>query len=287
MYNLLKRLKPTTVKALSTTAAVVLEHDNNRGRAVVQNLDGAITIYVGDSSVTSAGGGIKLLPGETWEYIGRGKLWAVAASGTPNVGITIETTMANPVSKLVQATVTATDAPGMVALRNNRRFRVTVQNLHVSESVRVGDATISNGSGGVVVGPGKTAVFHGIDAVWAVCDGTNEVQTVTVDGSPTGGTFDLTYAGETATVAYNVSAAALKSALEGLSTIGSGNVDVSKASNVYTVTFKGGLANTNVALMTADGANLTGGTSPDVTVANGTQGASGTASLSVVSELLR
>lgn len=286
MYNLLKRLKPTTTKALSTTAAVILDHDNNRGRAVVQNLDAAITVYVGSGDITASGGGVKLLPGATWEYIGRGKLWAVAASGTPSVGLTVETTMANPVSRFVQESKTATDAPSQVAARNNRRHRVTVQNLHASESVRVGTA-LTPSSGGVVIAPNAFAVFHGVDAVWAVCDGTNEVQTITVNGAPTGGTFDVSYGGQTATVAYSATAAALKSALETLSSIGAGNVDVSKASNVYTVTFKGALANANVAAMTVDSTGLTGGTSPTVAVATGTQGASGTAALSVVSELLR
>lgn len=41
-----------------------------------------------------------------------------------------------------------------------------------------------------------------------------------------GGTFPLTFGGQTAVVAWNVSATALKSALEGLSSVGAGNVGV-------------------------------------------------------------
>ncbi len=104
--------------------------------------------------------------------------------------------------------------------------------------------------------------------------GTNEVQTVTISGSPTGGTFTLTYAGQTtAGIAYNAAATAVQSALAALSTVGTGNVAVTgSAGGPYTVTFQGALAHTNVAAMTASAASLTGG-SPSIAVATGTGGA--------------
>jgi hypothetical protein len=109
----------------------------------------------------------------------------------------------------------------------------------------------------------------------AVVDGlSNEVQTVTITGGPTGGTFTLTYSGQTtAGIAYNATAAAVKSALQALSTVGNGNVSVSgSAGGPYTVTFQGDLAGVNAAAMTASGAGLTGGTSPAVNVATSTAG---------------
>jgi hypothetical protein len=108
-----------------------------------------------------------------------------------------------------------------------------------------------------------------------VADGaTNEVQLVTVTGSPTGGTFTLSYAGQTtAGIAYNASAAAVQSALTALSTIGSGNVGVTgSAGGPYTVTFKGDLSGMDAAQLTASGASLTGGTSPAVNAATSTTG---------------
>src|SRR3954465_8763162 len=52
--------------------------------------------------------------------------------------------------------------------------------------------------------------------------GTNEVQTITVTGTPTGGTFTLTYSTQTtAAIAYNATAAAVQTALEALSNIAS------------------------------------------------------------------
>ncbi len=68
----------------------------------------------------------------------------------------------------------------------------------------------------------------------------NEIQNVTVDAS--GGTFALDFAGvSTGPLAYNISAADLQSQLEALATIGVGNVDVTKADNVYIVRFQGDL----------------------------------------------
>lgn len=96
--------------------------------------------------------------------------------------------------------------------------------------------------------------------------GVAEVQTVTITGAPTGGTFTLTLDGETtAAIAYNASAATVQAAIEALSNVDSVTVT---GSGPYVVTFGG---NANVPQMTAT-ASLTGGTSPNVTVATTTGG---------------
>lgn len=109
-----------------------------------------------------------------------------------------------------------------------------------------------------------------------VADGkSNETQTATVTGSPTGGTFTLTYAGQTTSaVAYNATATTVKNALGALSTVGgTGNVAVTgSAGGPYTVTFQGTLSGTDIAAMTASGAGLTGGSSPSVAIATSTAG---------------
>ena len=84
----------------------------------------------------------------------------------------------------------------------------------------------------------------------------NEVQTLTVRASA--GTFTLTFgASTTGSLAYNISAGALKSALEGLSGIGAGNVDVQLSSSIagalYTITFQGAKAHTDVTQLIAAG----------------------------------
>ena len=101
----------------------------------------------------------------------------------------------------------------------------------------------------------------------------NEVQTVTVGAGATGGTFTLTFEGQTtAGIAYNATAAAVLAALEALSNIDPGDVTVTGAAGgPYTVTFTGRYAGVNVPQMDRSGAALVG--TSTVTVATTTQGA--------------
>ena len=86
----------------------------------------------------------------------------------------------------------------------------------------------------------------------------DEIQQVTVDA--TGGTFKLSFGGQTTdALAFDISAAGLKSALENLSSIGSGNVTVSQSGNVYRVSFVNGLGAQDVELLAADDSGLTNG----------------------------
>lgn len=105
---------------------------------------------------------------------------------------------------------------------------------------------------------------------------TNEVQQVSITGSPTGGTFTLTWSGQTtAAIPYNATAAQVKAALEALSNINPGDVDTTGGvlpGTAVSVTFKGQYIGTDVAAMTASGAGLTGGTSPDVAISTTTAG---------------
>ncbi|OBK14084.1 hypothetical protein [Mycobacterium asiaticum] len=92
----------------------------------------------------------------------------------------------------------------------------------------------------------------------------SESQLLTVDA--TGGTFTATFKGQTTgAVAENATASTLQTALEGLSTIGAGNVAVSgSAGGPYTIKFQGALASTDVPLLTTDASSLTGGASTAV-----------------------
>jgi hypothetical protein len=102
--------------------------------------------------------------------------------------------------------------------------------------------------------------------------GVNEVNVVTITGSPTGGTFTITVNGQTtAGIAYNAAASAVQSALEALSNVAPGDVAVTgSAGGPYTLTWGGALANTDITI-SASGAGLTGGTTPAAT-ATTTQG---------------
>lgn len=110
--------------------------------------------------------------------------------------------------------------------------------------------------------------------------GTDEVQTVTITGTPTGGTFTLTYAGQTTSaIAYNAANSVVQTALRALSNIGASGVTVTGGpgpGTPWVVTFTGPLASQDVATMTASAAGLTGGTTPAVNVTVTTPGAAGT-----------
>lgn len=122
--------------------------------------------------------------------------------------------------------------------------------------------------------------------------GTNEVQTVTITGSPTGGTVTLALDGETtAAIAYNANAAAVQAALEALSNVDAGDVTVTGGpgpGTPWVVTFGGQYAGTNMPQMTASGASLTGGSSPAIAVTTTTAGgaAAATAGLEIAKGFL-
>jgi hypothetical protein len=105
-------------------------------------------------------------------------------------------------------------------------------------------------------------------------NGTSEVQTVTITGTPDGGTFTLTYAGQTtAGIAFNAVAGAVQTALIALSNVAPGDLVVTGGpgpGTPYTVTWNAELG--NVAQMTASGAGLTGGVAPAVAVTTPTPG---------------
>jgi len=85
---------------------------------------------------------------------------------------------------------------------------------------------------------------------------------VTISGTPTGGTYTLTVNGATtAAIAYNALAAAVASALNALSGVTGLSGITATGTGPIVVTFPSAVT------LTANGASLTGGTTPDATVA--------------------
>jgi hypothetical protein len=96
--------------------------------------------------------------------------------------------------------------------------------------------------------------------------GTNAVQSITINGSPTGGTFTLSFAGQTtAPISYNATGATVQAALVALSVIQANNVSVS-GNGPYIVTFVNDLATTPVPTFVAV-SSLTGDPNASITVA--------------------
>lgn len=105
--------------------------------------------------------------------------------------------------------------------------------------------------------------------------GTNHVTLFTLTGAPTGGTFTLTYSSQTtAALPYNASAGQIQAALEALSNIGEGEVDVTGGLDVgttFTVTWYGTLVGT-ITNPTVTG-SFTGGSTPTLTPTTSSAGA--------------
>jgi hypothetical protein len=100
-----------------------------------------------------------------------------------------------------------------------------------------------------------------------------EVQTVTVNGSPTGGTYTLKVTGgtvETPTIAYNAAASAVQAAIRTLGGSYAQAVVAGSAGGPYTVTFPTGSGDVTVLVIGTNG--LTGGSSPTVAVTTPTAG---------------
>jgi len=109
--------------------------------------------------------------------------------------------------------------------------------------------------------------------------GGDQTQSVTINGTPTGGTFVLSSGGNSATIAYNAAAATVQSAIQAWGGIYATVTVSGSAGGPYTITFPQLAANVNgaAAPFSANGKALTGGTNVSVSVAP--TGAGGTDSL--------
>lgn len=122
----------------------------------------------------------------------------------------------------------------------------------------------------ITTGPdaGKVGVFQGV--------GTAEEQTLTEGTAITAGTYTITFNGQTtAPIAYNATAATIQAALEALSNIAVGDVEVTGGpvdTAVVTIKFLGTLTG-NVSQVTVDVTALTG----TITVATSVAGVAGAA----------
>lgn len=126
---------------------------------------------------------------------------------------------------------------------------------------RVGNELRTNG-GSVVVGD------SGYTGQGPYAAGTSEVQSVTVNGAPTGGTFTLTFDGETTgALPFDATVGNIQVSLNALPNLH--GVEVTGA-GPWSVTFPDSLG--DVPEMTGDGSGLTGGVAPSVAVATTTPG---------------
>lgn len=107
-----------------------------------------------------------------------------------------------------------------------------------------------------IVPVGARFTTAGIATVRTVCETQNSTVYSLDLTTPTGGTFTVTHGGNTTSaLAFDITASAFEAALEGLASIGAGNVSVVETTGVYTITFQGTLKNT-AQTITVDGSSL-------------------------------
>lgn len=134
------------------------------------------------------------------------------------------------------------------------------------------------GAGRIVAAPMTTSVPSDISDIiqTTTASNANEVQTLTITGTPTGGTFKLRFRGyETPVIDWDAAAADVQAALLAAGSIGSGMVTCGGGplpGTPVTITFGGQLGNQNVNLITAVSIALTGGTTPTASVVTTTPG---------------
>lgn len=116
--------------------------------------------------------------------------------------------------------------------------------------------------------------------------GENEIQTISTTGTPSAGTFTLTYSGQTTgAIAYDASAATIQTALEALSNIAPGDVALTGGplpATPVVVEFTGTLQRTDVATITVTD-SVTGGDAVVTATQAGRADAEGTAGMLTVS----
>jgi hypothetical protein len=130
--------------------------------------------------------------------------------------------------------------------------------LEALAAVGAGNVTVT-GSGPWVCEFIGSLTETAVPAITGVC-GQNEQQSVSLDPSVTGGTFTLSFGGETTTaIAYNATPPAVQSALAALAVIGGGSVSVTAGTpSGWLVQFTANLENAKQALMTGSGTGLVG-----------------------------
>lgn len=129
------------------------------------------------------------------------------------------------------------------------------------------------------------------DSQYFITEEKNETWQVTLNGSPTGGTFTLTYRGQTTAPIqfsnsgdFNTNAANIQTALANLSTIGAGNVSVThdpvrNSSNQVTenrrfkIEFVNNLSHQDLMPITGSGTGLTGGSNMSLSLVEGPRSA--------------
>lgn len=197
-----------------------------------------------------------------------------------------QTTLANYLNSTVGspgAGYTGSNAP-YTGFYNWATAKAPGKPLMLGECGMGGDCTAANTIVDQITLATMEATYPAIKAMvwWNTANAeNNEIKQIYKTGTVTGGSFTLTFGGQTATMNWNSTASQVQSALRGLSSIGSPRVYVTGSGNFqnttvgapFSIEFRDALRAANQGSMTASATGLTGST-PGVTVTTSRQGSS-------------
>lgn len=169
---------------------------------------------------------------------------------------------------------------GRVSVSNKQRVS-TVMGTSVGNARVPGDVTVetpaffvSRETAAETIVAGEEVARTASGFVSAASAAVNEVSRITI--TATGGTYTITYAGQTTSaLAFDADAATIETALEALSNVGTDELLVTGTGSTRTITAAGTLAGADLSDLTVDDTNATGGDVTIETVAQGSAAASG------------
>jgi hypothetical protein len=216
-----------TLDSSGLTGGAYSASANNNGSGTPDSLDGVYSMFVTRSGYSGESTASISTSSSDDDFLSA--LESVSSIGSGNVNVTI-----------------IGDATGTVA----SSFRIEFTNDLDGESIglSIGSASWSSGSLDIA-----TLANGG-------AGGTNEIQTVTEHGTPTEGSFTLSYLGEkTPDIAFDAATGVIQAYLEGLPGIAVGDVVVGGGplpGSPVTITFQNNLGAQDVALLVVDDSKL-------------------------------
>ena len=177
---------------------------------------------------------------------------------------------------ITQARLAGGDSANIIDASNFTLGPVTLLGGDGDDVLKGGDGDdVLSGNGGIDDldgGGGFNVIMEEADSRFILTDltldmgeGTNAIQNISLDPGVTGGSFTLSYDGETTTdIAFNATASALKLSLTGLSAIGTEDVLVTGDAGDWTIEFVNNLAGLPIALLMTNSGLTGGGATPIV-----------------------
>lgn len=265
--------------SVTGTAGLLADRLKNRTALMIQNAHASTVLRVGSLNAITNGYWIEIPGGGVWTYYGSAPLYAQSASGSITARLTPVMGVGNSLDTSVHSQVAVTSTRTKLFNRDMRRVWTSITNVGAT-AVSLGNHKVLYSDQSIRLAANATVQIPGGAELWAIATGTNEVQTLTFSGSPSAGSYYLSFMDYTATLPFDANNAAIQAALEANPAIGVGNVTVT-GSGPYTITFVKELAAKNVDQIAIDNEDLTGGTGAMTTA---TPGSSNSVNLNIRQE---